>query len=176
MSKTNYDFYLEYDETIWTKIVFDDHTNGYVVVHQHHGQGELKVNLQIGLQLVKLGFRVELLAETKIGQSADATLDGVVWEFKSTNATKSSVQNRLRLGKEQSPNILLEVPIRFILRELLRGIISAVVVDSRAKIQNVGLLFTSRDHLGLIVLTREEIKSLDFRKLLIHFDDTEDYV
>ena len=58
MSKTNREIYNDYDKTVWTKISFDEKSSGYVVVHQHHGKGELKVNLPIALKLLELGFCV----------------------------------------------------------------------------------------------------------------------
>lgn len=174
MSKTNKEIFEDYDETIWTKIVFDENTNGYVVVHQHHGKGELKVNLPIALKLAEIGFCVELLAETKVVQSADAKIDSEFWEFKTTKGTKSSIQNRLREGKYQSQNILLYVQTGFIIIELLRGIMSSISVDRTIRIQKIGLMFESRDELGLIVFSREEVRKSAFRKVLVHFTDEED--
>lgn len=174
MSKTNREIYTNYDKTIWAKISFDENSNGYVVVHQHHGKGELKVNLPIALKLAELGFCVELLAEKRYIQSADANIDGELWEFKTTNGSKSSVQNRLREGKSQSENILLYIQTGFVLVELLRGIMSAISVDRNQGIKKVGLIFTSRKEIGLIVLSREEVKKMVFTKIWLHFDEEVD--
>lgn len=161
MSKTNKERYDDYDEATWTKIAFDSNTQGYVVVHQHHGKGELAVNLPIALQLTQLGFRVELLAEIKVRQSADAAVDDEIWEFKKVVGTLRSVQNRLREGKKQSDKVLVALPVDYEIGVILRGIISAINVDKAQELKFVGVLFFSE----FIVLTRLEIHLRDFKKL-----------
>ncbi|MBL7815260.1 MAG: hypothetical protein JNL70_09625 [Saprospiraceae bacterium] len=161
MSKTNRSIFDEYDETIWTKIQFNENSNGYVVVHQHHGKGELVVNLPIALKLAEWGFCVELLAELKTMQTADSTLNGEFWEFKTVVGTTRSVQNRLREGKKQSDKVLLVLPSDYEIGEILRGIISAINVDKSQELKMVGLL----TEFEFIVLSRLEIHRRDFSKL-----------
>jgi hypothetical protein len=145
----------------WQKYFYNEDSNGFVVVHEHHGKGELKVNLPIALQLAKLGFRVELLVETKVGQSADATIDAQVWEFKTVVGTLRSVQNRLREGKKQSDKVLIAVPVVYEIGEILRGIISAINVDKAQELAWVGVLIKEE----FIVLSRLEIHRRDFKKI-----------
>ena len=111
MNKTNKERYEEYDEMIWQKIVFDEDSKGYVVIHIAHGKHEREGNLKIAFRLAQSGFRVELLAVSPDNLSPDATVNDVIWEFKSSLGSYSSVQSRLRDGKEQSSSILLLLPI-----------------------------------------------------------------
>jgi Contact-dependent growth inhibition CdiA C-terminal domain len=157
MSKTNKQHYDEYDETIWEKILFDNLSNGYVVIHKQHGKHEREGNL---------GYRVELLAVFAAVLSPDATINAITWEFKTTSGSYSSIQNRLRDGKEQCENILLALPTEFIIGDTLRGILSAINVDRDRKIQTVGLLFDYE----IIFLNRSEIKQKDYSKLSHYFD------
>ena len=169
MKETNRTKYASYDESNWEKAFFDENTNGFIVIHKLHGRGERAGNLAIAMQLVTLGYAVELLPATN-EKSFDAHLGDEDWEFKTTSGTSTSVQKRLRVGREQCENILLVVPQRFNLREVLKGIISAVNVDKRKLIKVVGLLFSDKLEIGIIRLSREEIRLRDFKKLSIFFE------
>jgi hypothetical protein len=166
MGATNREQYDQYDETIWEKVVFDDTTNGYVVIHKHHGRHEREGNLKIALKLVALGYAVELLEASPTVLSPDATINSEIWEFKNTIGGYSSVQSRLREGKEQSANILIALPSEFVIGDILRGVVSAINVDKNRKIQMVGLLFDFE----VIFWSRFEIKRKDFSKFKHYFE------
>lgn len=125
----------------WHKIFYDTKTNGYVAVHVEHGKQELAQNLAVALRLARLGERIELLENSTDNTSADATRDGEIWEFKTTNASQSSIQGRIRKGKRQSGNILLIMPEHFDEAEVLSGLLNAVNMDASDLIKKIDLLF-----------------------------------
>ncbi len=160
MKKTNRQKYEAYEDEHWEKAFFDDITQGFVVIHKKHGRNERFGNFQIAQRLAILGYMVELLpVSSQI--SVDSCIDEEFWEFKMTLGTISSVQSRLREGKEQSDKILLVPETGFQMRELLRGVISSVNVDKARKIQVVGFLIKNE----FIRIPRSEILKRDFSKL-----------
>jgi hypothetical protein len=167
MSLSNRDKYHQFNSKEWDKIMFNEATNSYIVVHKKHGFHEREGNLQIAYRLVKLGYSVELLENIENEKTYDAHMNGVAWEFKTTNVSKGSIQGRLRDGKEQCDKVLLVLPMEFVLREIIDGISSAVNMDKSQKISAVGLLFEN----ALIMLNREEIKESKFDKLQLFFEE-----
>ena len=60
----------------------------------------------------KKGYQVELLdvSNTKGRKSADALINGILWEIKTNKTPKyESVSDRLRNAKKQSPNVILHI-------------------------------------------------------------------
>ena len=167
MSLTNRQRYAQFNTKEWHKIEFNTVTDSYIVIHKEHGFHEREGNLRIARRLIKLGYSVELLPNFENEKSFDAYMNGEAWEFKTTNGSKGSIQGRLRDGKEQCGNILLVLPMEFLLREIIDGISSATNMDRNNKIAAVGLLFES----ALIILSREEIKESKFDKLEMFFDN-----
>ena len=163
MEKSKQEQYDQYDESEWDKIVFNQVLNSYIVIHKQHGSREREGNLHIAKRLVALGYSVELLPIIEHEKTPDSCLNDVFWEFKMTSGSISSIQNRLREGKEQSSRILLALPERFVLGDVLRGIISAINADRNRKIEGVGLLFRHE----LITLERMDIENEIFQKLSI---------
>jgi hypothetical protein len=154
-----------YDEN-WQQHFYDANSNGYVVIHKEHGKHEREGNLKIALRLAQMGYRVELLPVSVDRLSPDATVDGEIWEFKSTLGSYSSIQSRLREGKEQSSKIILALPSEFILGDILRGILSAINVDKDRKIEVVALLFDYE----IIFWSRLEIKQKQYSKFKHYFE------
>lgn len=140
MEKSKQEAYEQYDESEWDKIIFNQIANSYIVIHKQHGSREREGNLYIAQRLVVLGYSVELLPIIDNEKTPDSRLNGVYWEFKMTSGSISSVQNRLREGKEQCSRIVLALPERFVLGDILRGIISAINADKSSKIEIVGLI------------------------------------
>ncbi len=161
MEKSKQEQYEQYDESEWDKIIFNSVTNSYIVVHKQHGQRERDGNLQIAHRLLLLGYSVELLPIIENEKTPDSRLNDTLWEFKMTSGSISSIQSRLREGKEQCPRILLALPERFILGDILRGIISAINADKNGKIEIIGLLI---DH-ELVEMKRIDIEKRRFTKL-----------
>ena len=166
MEKSKQEQYDQYDESEWDKIVFNQVLNSYIVIHKQHGSREREGNLHIAKRLVALGYSVELLPIIEHEKTPDSCLNDVFWEFKMTSGSISSIQNRLREGKEQSSRILLALPERFVLGDVLRGIISAINADRNRKIEGVGLLFRHE----LITLERMDIEKRDFSKIEHYLD------
>jgi hypothetical protein len=167
MSLTNYQRYTQFDPKEWDKIVFNETTDSYIVIHKQHGFHEREGNLLIARRLIKLRYSVELLPNIENEKSFDAYMNGEGWEFMTTNGSKGSIQGRLRDGKEQCDKILLVLPTDIVLREIIDGINSAVNMDKSRKITSIGLLFGT----ALVVLHREEILESQFDKLQFFFED-----
>lgn len=167
MSLTNYQRYVQFDPKGWDKIVFNEATDSYIVIHKQHGFHEREGNLLIARRLIKLGYSVELLPNIENEKSFDAYMNGEGWEFKTANGSKGSIQGRLRDGKEQCDKILLVLPTEFVLREIIDGTSSAINMDKKKKITSVGLLFDN----AVIILNREEIEESQFDKLQVFFDE-----
>jgi Contact-dependent growth inhibition CdiA C-terminal domain len=167
MSLTNYQRYVQLDPKEWDKIVFNETTDSYIVIHKQHGFHEREGNLLIARRLIKLGYSVELLPNIENEKSFDAYMNGEGWEFKTTNGSKGSIQGRLRDGKEQCDKILLVLPTEFVLREIIDGTSSAINMDKKKKITCVGLLFDN----AVIFLNRDEIEESKFDKLQAFFDE-----
>ncbi len=159
--------YTQFDPKIWDKIGFNETTDSYIVIHKKHGSLEREGNLRIAKRLVLLGYSVELLENIENEKSFDAYMNGEGWEFKTTNGSKGSIQGRLRDGKEQCDRVLLVLPTEFTLREVIRGVSSAVSMDKQKKIKEVGLLFETI----FIRLTRQEIRDNNLEKLSPFLDD-----
>jgi Contact-dependent growth inhibition CdiA C-terminal domain len=167
MSLTNHERFIQFDSNEWDKVVFNEITDSYIVVHKKHGFHEREGNLLIARRLIKLGYSVELLPNIENEKSFDAYMNGEGWEFKTTNGSKGSIQGRLRDGKEQCDKILLVLPMDIVLREIIDGINSAINMDRSRKITSIGLLFET----ALVVLSREEILESQFEKLQFFFDN-----
>jgi hypothetical protein len=61
-------------------------------------------------RLAAAGHDVHFLAESGVGKSADALIDGKQWEFKTVNGTSpDTVTQQLRKGRKQSPRIVLDL-------------------------------------------------------------------
>jgi hypothetical protein len=142
MQTTHEILYNNYDDS-WQKIYFDSISQGFVVAHCEHGKDELPVNCAIAVRLAKyFGERIELLPNSNLHgvKSADATRNGEIWEWKTTNGSYTSVQKRIRVGSLQSCNILLIIPEYFDEADILRGMMSAINSDKNKLIESIDLL------------------------------------
>lgn len=107
------------------------------------------------------GEKIELLPNENVHKlrSADATRNGEVWEWKTTNGSTTSVQKRLRTGSLQSNHILLILASNFDEAEVLRGVISAINSDRSCRILKIDLLLPNNN---LVKFTREKIRLRNF--------------
>jgi hypothetical protein len=152
-----------YESIEWKQIYFNSKTEGFVVLNHKHGGHETKANLKTALRLAKQGKRIELLPAHGTELSADAFIDDEIWELKVTNGSRSSIQNRLRKGKKQARNTLLDIQNKdFEWSDVIGGIISSVNMDSHLYIQKIALLLPDDSYLEF---TREEIKKRDLQKI-----------
>lgn len=162
MKTENQILYERYDEN-WQRIYFDSNSQGFVVAHIEHGRDELPINSAIAIRLAEhFGERIELLPNLNLHkqQSADATRNGEIWEWKKVIGTATSVQARLRKGGKQSSKILLSLTFDFEESDILRGLMSAVNTDKSQRIQIIDFLLPTN---RLIRMTREQIKKRDFK-------------
>ncbi len=152
-----------YESVEWQRIYFDANTEGYVVLNHKHGKYESKANLHTALRLAKQGKTIELLPAYGTIMSADAFIDDEIWELKTTNGSRSSIQNRLRKGKKQARNTLLEIQNEdFDWTDVIVGIISTVNTDSNSYLQKIALLLPDDTYLEF---SRYEILKRDFEKI-----------
>lgn len=116
----------------------------------------------LGIRLAKyFGERIELLPHL-FGEhlkSADANRNDETWEWKTTNGSYTSVQNRLRVGSHQCGRILSVLPDTFENSDVLRGIISAINSDKNKRIIQITLLLPSNK---LVTFSRESVGRRDF--------------
>lgn len=139
-------------------MVFHEETMGYLVIHPAHGQNEWTENKLIGRMLAELGDVVVLLPNNEERPSPDALRNGEEWEFKTVcgHNLKNGIQNALRKGKTQSPNILCFVNMLYTIEDITLGIHNAVKFDAEVRIQKIGILFQDG---RLVEMTREEVRN-----------------
>jgi hypothetical protein len=161
MKTENERLYESYDDN-WRRLYFNSESQGFVVAHKKHGKDELPSNRMLGIRLAKyFGERIELLPHL-FGEhlkSADANRNDETWEWKTTNGSYTSVQNRLRVGSHQCGRILLVLPDTFENSDVLRGIISAINSDKNKRIVQITLLLPSNK---LVTFSRESVGKRDF--------------
>lgn len=108
--------------------------------------------------LAQLGNAVVLLPNDESRTSPDALRNGEEWEFKTVRGhnLKNAIQNALRKGKTQSPNIICFVNMLYTIENITLGVHNAVKFDSEIRIQKIGILFQDG---RLIEMTREEVRN-----------------
>ncbi len=161
MQTENENIYESYDEN-WRHLYFDADSQGFVVAHKGHGRDELPLNLAVAIRLAKhFGERIELLPCIYGDhlRSADANRNDETWELKTTNASYSSVQKRLRVGSHQCGRILLVLPDTFENSDVLRAVISAVNSDKNNRIIQIALLLANNK---LVTFTKGQVRRRDF--------------
>jgi hypothetical protein len=140
-------------------VVFHEETEGYLVIHPAHGQSEWEDNKLIGRILAEMGDTVVLLPNQPDKNSCDALRNGEEWEFKTIRSdyVSRSLQQALRRGKTQAPNVLcLVTQTEFEVHELTFGIYSAVKFDTKQQLQRIAILFPDGK---LIEVSREEVRT-----------------
>lgn len=158
MLTENHSQYEAYGERGYVKVVFHEDTEGYLAIHPAHGQNEWEENIIIGRMLASLGDSVVLLPNNKERPTPDALRNGEEWEFKTVCGynLKNGIQNALRKGKTQAPNIICFVNMLYAIENITLGIHNAVKFDSEMRIQKIGILFQDG---RLIEMTREEVRN-----------------
>lgn len=149
----------QFGEQGYIKVVFHEENGGYLVIHPDHGQNEWEQNKEIGRLLAEHGEAVLLLSNQPYRRSCDALRNGVEWEFKTITSLNigRAVQQALRRGKEQSPNILCFIRTEDVrLHEVSFGIDAAVKKDTLLKIQRIAILFPNGK---LIEIERIDVKN-----------------
>lgn len=108
----------------------------------------------IGLLLAALGEAVELLPNRP---SPDALRNGEEWEFKTIKAhnLKNAVQNALRKGKTQSPNMLVFVNMLYAIEDNTLGIHNTVKFARDTCLEKIAILFKDE---RLVEMTRSAVK------------------
>jgi hypothetical protein len=158
---------VEYEKLVtegYVKGVYDDESNGFLVIHRDHGQNEWEENKRIGRLLAAHGDCIVLLPSKKELGSNDALRNGLDSEFKTIITTNISraLQGALRRGKIQATEIVCLIDVENPPHhEITYGIYNAVKFDDKVQIQRISILFRNGQ---LIELTRKEIQNNLFLK------------
>lgn len=141
----------------YVQVVFVEECEGYLVVHPRHGQSEWEKNKNIGRLLAASGEAIVLLPNIDDTTTADALRNGEEWEFKTIKAhnLKNVIQNALRKGKFQSPNVLVFVDMLYTIEDITLGIHNAVKFDHHVRLQKIAVLFRNG---SLIEMSRSAVR------------------
>lgn len=129
-------------------------------MHETHGKLESRQNIPIGLFLAARGEQVRLLPVLDLQgvKSADATRNGVEWEFKVPEGrTANAIDKALRGASRQAARVLIQVAEGFdrhVLEQAIHG-----RVRRAENIVEVAILLADVLH----HFSREEILSNTFR-------------
>ena len=133
---------------------------GCVDVHETHGKLELRQNLPVAVFLADRGERVRLLPVSREpgSKSADATRNGMEWEFKApAGRTANAIEQALRGANRQAAYVLVAVPSDFDLRVLEQALF--LRMRRAANLEGVAILRPD----ALYEFTRREILDDTFR-------------
>lgn len=133
---------------------FDEHSQGWVVVHRHHAVSGLFDELPTCRILKTQGYAVTLIAESNQIVSADALINGVIYEFKRISSATNlprAIEKQLRLAYKKSENIALHIDQAIEADVLVSALRKAAF--NHSGIQQVLLIWKGE----VIPLTRQEI-------------------
>lgn len=160
----NYLVFESYNDATYIKEYYNQESDGFLVIHRKHGEGEIEANKMIGLMLAKHGYRVVLKANQPSVRSADATLNDKIWEFKTISDAKNlsnRVQGNIKNGKKQAANILIFINQLYNANDITKGIYNAIKFDKDEAAQKMAILFQSGK---LIIIERAEVLDKSYRK------------
>ena len=128
-------------------------------VHETHGKQERRQNLIIAKFLAARGECVRLLAVLRIpGKCADASRNGVEWEFKSLESTSANaIDTALRHASRQASCILLHLPTTAV-----PAVVEGAVFNRLRRMAHVVQVVILKNDV-LYEFTREEILQNVFR-------------
>lgn len=135
-------------------IGFDEHSQGWVVVHRHHAVSGLFDELPTCRILKKHGYRVELIEESNHIASADAFINGELYEMKRVSSATNlprAIEKQLRLAYKKSENVVLHIDQPITIEALVAALRKAAF--NHAGIKNVLLVWQDL----VLLLTRQEI-------------------
>ena len=93
-------------------IGFDDQSYGWVVVHKHHATSGLFDELPTCHILKSQGYCVQLIEESNHVASADAFLNGELYEMKRVRSATNlprAIEKQLRMAYKKSENVILHI-------------------------------------------------------------------
>ena len=143
----------------------DASSGGSVLVHVWHGANELQQNLEVAWQLMRRGERIVLLETIKGLRTADATRNGVEWEFKRLSNAKNiprAIEKAVLQKKGQACRFVLHIMQPYSNSQLTNGLYKIVCNSAPADFQEIALLFADG---RLVSLSRQEIENKNFEKL-----------
>ncbi len=94
---------------------YDVKSDGFLAIHRRHAMAALKSELPACLILKRTGHAVVLLEESSFHKSADALVNGILFEFKSiarAKNLKNAFVHQFRTAKGKSRNLLVHVQIK----------------------------------------------------------------
>ena len=135
-------------------IGFDEQSQGWVVVHKHHAISGLFDELPTCLILKSQGYHTELIEESNHLSSADAFVNGELYEMKRVSAATNlprAIEKQLRMAYKKSENVLLHVDQPIENAVLVAALRKAVF--NHPKVKKVLLIWEN----NIRLLTQQEI-------------------
>jgi hypothetical protein len=134
--------------SIWKGYTREITGKGWIDIHQRaRGGGEFDKNYAAAKKLALDGERVKILPVYNADgwKSAGYLINAGLWELESPNGSKASIENAIRYGQAQAPNLVLQVPETSDLTLVLRTIFKRFTrADSPARIRKLILLWGDR--------------------------------
>ncbi|MFN0035090.1 MAG: hypothetical protein ACKVUS_08490 [Saprospiraceae bacterium] len=139
---------------------FDEETNGFLALHRRHAPSGFEQEIPVCVFLKKLGFGVVLAEEFPHRKSADAEIDGVVFEIKQVAQAKNilrAIRRQFRTAYHKCDNLLLHIAQPITATTLRSALSSAIKTYPSVKL--VWVVFNN----VLYQFDRKQILSGDFR-------------
>jgi SPP1 gp7 family putative phage head morphogenesis protein len=134
--------------SVWKGYTRETIGKGWIDIHgKARGSGEFAENYAAAKRLAADGDRVKMLPEHKVAdwKNADYLMNNSLWELKSPNGNAVSINNAIRTGQDQAPNLIIKVPETTDRSLILRTIFNRFTrKDSPARIRKLILLFGNK--------------------------------
>ena len=108
---------------------FDEASNGFLALHRSHAPSGFEQEIPVCVFLKKAGFAVLLTEESPHQKSADAEIDGIVFEIKQVAHAKNilrAILRQFRTAYHKCDNLLLHIA-QPITAATLRGALVAAI-------------------------------------------------
>jgi hypothetical protein len=131
--------------TLWKGYTREPIGKGWIDIHgKVRGSKEFNRNYAAAQKLAVDGDRVKMLPVHNVEgwKNPDYLINASLWELESPNGNKTSIDNAIRDGQDQAPNLVLQVPETADRSVVLRTIFNRFArKDSPARIRKLILLF-----------------------------------
>jgi hypothetical protein len=131
--------------SVWKGYTRETTGKGWIDIHEKvRGSGEFTENHSVAKRLASDGDHVKMLPEHKVAdwKNADYLMNNSLWELKSPNGNAVSINNAIRTGQDQAPNLIIRVPETADRSLILQTIFNRFTrKDSPARIRKLLLLF-----------------------------------
>jgi hypothetical protein len=136
--------------SVWKGYKRETVGKGWVDIHEKaRGRDEFNKNYAVAQRLADDGDHVKMLPEYKADdwKTPDYLINASLWELKSPSGSRSSIDNAIRYGQDQAPNLVLQVSETADRSLVLRTIFKRFTrADSPARIRKLILFFGNEKH------------------------------